>query len=570
MYKFKINQININSINGIQEIVPKGINIIVGPNNSGKSRLLKELRDYLAGDHRDLKILSTVDFPYPDSFDEINTAYNIGSKMVQDQYGNWMLKVYTNRPDQTLDMTASLESYFTRNINAFGGNWQEHFTNVVDQKDNAEFLSWFGSLFYQYIGTEERLTICKTQRNYGMDSNSANYLTSFKYSDELLNSLANKVKQLFQKDIYLDTQTLGDRLLFRVGENFDGIRSKPISNETEARNLFDEDTLDNQGDGLKSFVSTFLSLNYGKSEVLLIDEPEAFLHPPLARQLGEMIGESQNENKTVFIATHSVEVLKGVLSKCKDVNVIRITQPESRKNEVKLVNQEVLNSILQNPLLRVSRVLEGIFCDRVIITEAEADELVFQELIEKIFSESGLFFAHGQNKQTLATIAELYQKIGVKYEIITDFDVLRQPAELYSFLALMPMEEKERQRIQNYAAQLRDIINNSINTDGLDDDAIKAAQESKRDEVYHKIGVGFFDETKRKLILKTLDKLSSFHLHILQTGELETILQDYGVAYQAKNKWVVNAINKIAEMQKEDFKPTSTLYQFLDRIVNGQ
>ena len=103
MYKFKINQININSINGIQEIVPKRINIIVGPNNSGKSRLLKELRDYLAGDHRDLKILSTFAFPYPDSFDEINTAYNIGSKMVQDQYGNWMLKVYTNRPDQTLD-----------------------------------------------------------------------------------------------------------------------------------------------------------------------------------------------------------------------------------------------------------------------------------------------------------------------------------------------------------------------------------------------------------------------------------------------------------------------------------
>lgn len=134
MYKFRINQINVNSINGIQKIEPKRINIIVGPNNSGKSRLLKELRDYFAGDHRDLKILSAVDFPYPDSFDEINAAYNIGSKMIQDQYGNWMLKVYTNKPDQTLDISASLESYFTRNINGFGGNWQEHFTNVVEQK----------------------------------------------------------------------------------------------------------------------------------------------------------------------------------------------------------------------------------------------------------------------------------------------------------------------------------------------------------------------------------------------------------------------------------------------------
>ena len=570
MYKFKIKQINVNSVSGIQEIVPKRINIIVGPNNSGKSRLLKELRDYLAGDHRDLRILSKVDFPYPDNFEKIDAAYNIGSKMVQDQYGNWMLKVYTNRPDQTLDITASLESYFTRNINAFGGNWKELFTNVVNRKNNAEFLNWFGSLFYQYIGTEERLTICKKQRNYGIDSSSANYLTSFKYNDELLRSLANKVKQLFKKDIYLDTHTLGDRLLFRVGENFEGIRNKPISNETEARNLFEEDMLDNQGDGLKSFVSTFLSLNYGNSDILLIDEPEAFLHPPLARQLGEMIGESQNENKTIFIATHSVEILKGVLSKCQDVNVIRITQPEPQKNEVMLLNQDVLKAILQNPLLRVSRVLEGIFCDRVIITEAEADELVYQELIEKIFSESGLFFAHGQNKQTLATIAKLYQRIGVKYEIITDFDVLRQPSELHSFLALMPIQEKERQQIQNYAVQLRDMVNNSINTDGLDAEAIKATQKAKRDDVYHKSGVAFFDETTRNLIIKTLDRMSCFHLHILQTGELETILQDYGVVHQEKNKWVVSAINKIANMKKEEFETTSKLYQFLDKIVGSQ
>lgn len=569
MYKFKINQIDVNSTNGVQNIIPKRINILVGPNNSGKSRLLKELRDYLSGDHRDLRILSNVDFVYPENFEEVNAAYNIGSKMIQDQFGNWMLKVYTNKPDQSLDMTASLESYFTRNINGFGGNWIEHFTNVVDQKDKADFLNWFGSLFYQYIGTEEKLTICKKQRNYGMDSNSTNYLSSFKYNEDLLGELASKVKQLFKKDIYLDAQTLGDRLLFRVGENFESIRNKPITNEAEARKLFEEDMLDDQGDGLKSFVSTFLSLNCEKSDVLLIDEPEAFLHPPLARQLGEMIGESKNENKIVFIATHSVEVLKGILSKCPDVNVVRITQPEPHKNEVKLVSQEILNTILQNPLLRVSRVLEGIFCDRVIITEAEADELVYQELIEKIFSESGLFFAHGQNKQTLATIAELYQKIGVNYEIITDFDILRQPAELYRFLALMPMHEKDRQRLQNYAGQLREFVNNSAQTTGLGEDERKAAQKALRDEVYHKKGVRFFDDTKKTQIIKSLDKLSASHLHILQTGELETILEDYGIEYQEKSRWIVTAINKIAELQKNDFNEDGVVYQFLNRIVNS-
>ena len=89
--------------------------------------------------------------------------------------------------------------------------------------------------------------------------------------------------------------------------------------------------LDDQGDGLKSFVSTFLSLNHKEQDILLLDEPEAFLHPPLARRLGEMIGDFQNEDRIIFVATHSVEVLKGILTKNQDVNVIRINRSENGK-----------------------------------------------------------------------------------------------------------------------------------------------------------------------------------------------------------------------------------------------
>ena len=567
MYRFKIDRINVNTIDGIQTIVPKKINIIVGPNNSGKSRLLKEIRDYLSGDRRDIKILADIQCALPKDFYELNEAYNIESKMVQDLHGNWMLKVYTNKPDSGLDMTASLESYFTRNISMFGGSWRDHYTNVIAGRNTEEFFNWFGALFYQYLGTEERLTICKTQRNYGMDSNSTNYLSSFRFNEELLADLANKVRMFFKKDIYLDSRTLGDRLVFRVGEDFEYIRNASITDEEDANRLFREKKLDDQGDGLKSFVSTFLSLNHGKSDILLLDEPEAFLHPPLARQIGEMIGESQSEDKTIFIATHSVEILKGILSKCTDVNVIRITQPQAYTNEIKKLDQTVLNEILQNPLLRVSRVLEGIFCERVIITEAEADELVYQELIEKIFPESGLFFAHGQNKQTLATIAELYKKIGIDYEIITDFDILRVPSEFYSFLLLMPLEDKDRQRLQNYAAMLREEINAAVDTNGLTPEDIKLAQKQKRDEVYHKQGIRYFNGEYKSQIESSLERLSTLHLHILETGELETLLEDFGVRYQEKNKWIIEAINKISDLKATEISQESLVYRFVSRIV---
>lgn len=568
MYKFKLNQITVNSSDGLQHIIPKKINVIVGPNNSGKSRFLKELRDFLSGDHNDIKIIANVDFPFPQDLPELNDAYNIESKMVQDRSGNWMLKVYSNKPTQALDMTSTLENYFTRNIGSISGDWRTFYNGIISEKNQINFLNWFGSLFFQYLGTEERLTICKTQHDYGLDSANTNYITSIKYNQNLLDKLSNKVRQLFKRDIFLDNQTLGDRLVFRVGENFDYIRNKAIITNDDAQKLFSETMLDDQGDGLKSFVSTFLSLNLGMNDVLLLDEPEAFLHPPLARQLGEMIGESQSDDKTIFIATHSVEVLKGILSSSHDVNVMRITQTKPYVNEIRILDQTILNSILQDPLLRVSRVLEGVFCEKVILTEAEADELIFQELIEKISPESGLYFAHSQNKQTLPKIAELYQKIGISYEMITDFDVLHEPSEFYNFLSVLPMQERERQQLQNYANKLREHVNASVDITKHSGQELKDAQKAKRYTVYHKQGIRFFNPTLQTKLKETLNLLSSLHLHILENGELETLLEDYGVEYQEKKIWIVNAIDKIAQLNKEDISSESNLYRFLNNIVN--
>lgn len=234
------------------------------------------------------------------------------------------------------------------------------------------------------------------------------------------------------------------------------------------------------------------------------------------------------------------------------------------------LDREILNSILQNPLLRVSRVLEGIFCEKVIITEAEADELVYQELSEKIIPESGVFFAHGQNKQTLVVIAELYQKIGVAYEMITDFDVLRVSSEFYKFLALMPMEEKERQKIKHYAEVIRKSVDDSVDVNGMEEKKAEEVKKEKRNEVYHKQGVRFFEEGLKTKIRETFDYLSGFHLHILETGELETLLEEYGVEYKEKKIWVVDAINKIAELTDEDIKQESKVYQFIYKVIQNE
>lgn len=567
MYKFNLENIKVNTSNGVEEMKPKQINVIVGPNNSGKSRFLKEIRDFLTGDNKDLKIIKEIKYPFPKDFLEFDEAYDITSKMLQDSYGNWILNSYTNKPNQVLNLSDSLENYFSRSRSTFCGDWKDFIARTIHEKEEMNFLNWCGPLFFQYLGTEERLTICKAQKNYGLNTSMNNYLSSFKFHEELLEKLALKTRKIFKKDIYLDDRTLGEKIALRVGENFEKFRKVKIEEE-EAKELLRENLLDEEGDGLKSFVSTFLSLNFNKKDILLLDEPEAFLHPPLARQVGEMIGECGEKENIIFVATHNVEILKGILSKNQNVNVIRITRSNKNENEFKLLDTTLLQEVLLDPLLRTSRVLEGIFCEKVVITEAEADEIFFQETIEKIFPESGLFFVHGQNKQTLVNIANLYKEIGVKYEIITDFDVLRVPKEFSAFLEIMEFEEKYKQKLISYTNKLREIINNSVENNNLGQKELKEIQKKKRDEVYHKKGIQFFEEEMQLKIQKTIKELSNQHLHIISTGELETMLTSFAVSYKEKKDWIVEAIKKVDELTKEDFIKEENIYSFVKKIID--
>lgn len=565
MYRFKINELMLNSIQGEIPLKPKKVNVFIGPNNSGKSRFLKELRDYLSGDMRELSIIKEMKFDYPEDFEKLDESYHLSGKMVKDLNGNWVLRAFSNKTNNAWNVHTSFDSLYTKSLHSFGGDWKDHFKNIIGNREESGFFEYLGPLFFQYLGTEERLTICKEQLDHGLDSNNTNYLSSFKFETMLLKELCQNVKRIFHKNIILDTQTLGDRIVFRVGDDFEYINGLFGNEQGDISRLFNEKKLDDQGDGLKSYVSTFLSLNLKGSDVLLIDEPEAFLHPPLARQVGELIGDLGDE-KQIFVSTHSVEVLKGILSKSSDVNVIRITQPETYKNQINILDKGILKNIIQTPLLRVSRILEGLFCKKVVITEAEADELIYQELIEKIFPQSGLYFAHGQNKQTLADIAELYHEIGIEYEIIVDFDVLRDSTEFYKFLKIMPLKEKERQRYKAYAEKMREIVNDSVEKEGLSEEELNEIQKKKRDEVYHKQGLSFFDVDLQGKISNTLEVLSYNHLHILESGELETLLISYGIPHKNKKEWITEAINKVGELGREDIVSNNKLYKFLESI----
>ena len=93
----------------------------------------------------------------------------------------------------------------------------------------------------------------------------------------------------------------------------------------------------------------------------MLDEPEAFLHPPQAQLLGELIAKERSARSQLFVATHSPDVLNGLLNVAPDhLRVLRI-QRDGNVNRVKELDKQRVKEIVADPLVRYSSVMSGVF-----------------------------------------------------------------------------------------------------------------------------------------------------------------------------------------------------------------
>lgn len=596
MYNFKINEIKTKDDT---TIVPKGINIIIGPNNSGKSQFIKDIK-YLLGSNNPFEkrnlIIDSMKYELPSAKQDFINRYEIESKLFRDNNNQYYIRNYSGINSGDINLNNSMSNYLdTGNINVMEDwnhqldtqvlNFRERICNETELLNGEEypedatvhnetyieftgengierrqiggsggpayseigesiqeFIRIYGKLFYNYIGTEEKLLLSKKQKRYGLQDNNTNFLSEVQFNSELLKKLSKYTKKMFNKDIYLDRYSWGDSLLFRVGDDFDFIRNASRENSDVEIKLKDYNILDYEGDGLKSFVTNFIGLNMNDKNILLLDEPESFLHPPLAKQLGEIIANSSTDNKQIFISTHSVDLLKGILNVNKDINIIRITK-ENDINHFKLLEKEKIENIISNSLLSSSNVLNGLFCEKVYISEAEADEEFYQNLHDKVDSYDNAFFTHGKNKQTLKDIAATYDELGIPNFRIYDFDIFKDEA-------------------------FNQAINKFISND-LRDSYIRIIMELRSDttfekEFYQNGGIEKISNSNLKRdVDNIISDLKSKGIIILQKGCLETTLIDLDIPYTTnKNRWFIDALNLLNTVDINSVKK-SYIYKWI-------
>ncbi len=577
MYKYKINKIHLK--NG-SNIIPESLTVIVGPNNCGKSRILKDILNLATQERPQTVILKDVDFTMPDSLEELKKSYELN--IFKDESGSFIIRT----------LSSSMLGSYDLHV---GTDWEMNCSNWLSQKPPYAiryFCNWFGNFFVTLLSTEDRLRIIKESSSGDVNKSVSNLLQAFyKEGIDAENKLRETIKDAFNIDIKLDFTSLIN-LVFRIGNDMDNIPSDP----REARPILEEmEKLDEQGDGLKSFIATILSILVGNRPVLLLDEPEAFLHPPQAYKLGELIAQQSSRDRQVIIATHSSDLLRGILNIRQDITLIRLERGRNQNTVFPLTPRDVA-SISNDPLLSSSRILEGLFYNGAVVVEADSDSIFYQRISRQTRNSDDVHYTHAHNKQSVAKVIAPYKTLGIKYATIIDFDILRVTDEFKSILEKVGFDKDKMIKIIELQKDIAKEVESADPNEQLESitSDINNILEYAETQKALKNPETIILDIRRKLkkirednspwsncknrgymalspegqhrFLEIYKQCSDKGVFIVPVGELESWLVEYGVPKASnKSKWITVALEKIPVLPVDKEKIP---WKFIEEIHN--
>lgn len=574
MYQYKLTDITFNDNTSFE---PTNLTVILGPNNSGKSRILKEIARYTTQHPSEGLIVKNVQWTTPSNYKDLCDSYDL--ERYRDENNNWAIEYLST-------------DLMTSNGRGHGGDWQsevESKWNVYGLQHN-NFAVNFGSGLVAFLTTENRLQLLKEAASQSRVREISNLLQAIYQSGrKTLTEIRKLVKQSFGKDITLDYTTL-QRLLFRVGDNFDQMPTDPM----EANQLMlNYERLDEQGDGIRSFigiVSAFLAV---KRALFLVDEPEAFLHPPQAFRIGEFIAEQANNTRQIIVSTHSSDILRGIINKTREVQILRVER-DGNINHFKFLDSERLRSIVDSPLLSSARVLDGLFYSGAVVVEADSDARFYQAVSRKMKPELDLHFVNADNKQTIHQITKVYEDMGVRCAGIVDIDVLNDSTEFNKQLESLNIDAETFKTVYSLQDQIAKAVGEIPADERLNDvKTIILELQSKIAgiQTQHFASEEEADKSKKALLRQiesrsrdissstknwksikekgrdglpqdmqtVFDELFEIcgdsGLFINPRGELESMLKEYAVPYTTDKKgWISQALTLIKDIEINENK----------------
>lgn len=374
--------------------------IFVGPNNVGKSQSLKDIYTLLEKNVsttviKEIEIVKTCIDEFEDFVKNISCSKDYGNHKVYSGYGY------------------SINSY-----------------NILDYK-NYNFFGDARGIFVSFLNTENRLEICNPPEVIDVGKEKKHPIHYLIENDLYGKIVSNNFKKAFGKEL-IPNRLFGKTIPLCIGNkvNLDNINHNDFEQNLQeyGKILNTYEQVQNQGDGIRSFVGILLNLIIKTYCTYLIDEPESFLHPPQAKIMGHIIGELLDEKQQAFISTHSQEIIKGLLEVCPErIKIIRITRDQNINNFSILDNTQ-FNEIWKDPLLKYSEIMSSLFHKSVVLCESDSDCRLYSIILSHIKENLGHFsetlFIHCGGKQRMPKVIKALKALNINLIVIPDIDVL--------------------------------------------------------------------------------------------------------------------------------------------------
>jgi ABC-type taurine transport system ATPase subunit len=413
---------------------PGPMTVFVGPNNSGKSLALREIEDFIesAGDsHREIVDRLMLRLP-PDeelrelirsrAVDESEGRVRVMRLRAPGEYG---LRRATDSQEQVVEQVVELDTLLAAAARS----------DEPDEADLKLLCRDLLALVTLRLDGQTRLALTQPQLLGDPQSHPTNHLGVLFRDDEAREQIREITADAFGLYFVIDpTDATHFRVRMAERAPMDDEEEQSVTARSRAFHGRSHDVAE-LSDGIRAFTGLTAAVLSAEYRIMLVDEPEAFLHPPLSRKLGKRLTQlAAARGANVLAATHSPEFVMGCITSGQAVNIVRLTYRRGVAT-ARLLAAEKLETMMRDPLLRSTGVLGALFHEGAVICEADADRVFYAEINERLLANGaagadGVVFLNAQNKQTVRRIVRPLREMGLPAVALLDLDLLKGREDL--------------------------------------------------------------------------------------------------------------------------------------------
>ena len=379
--------------------------VFTGANNVGKSQVLRDIQHSFENPNYHRIIAATINYKREGDIDNLKKRFiNKGAQ-------------YT------------YENVSVHDLHLIDNWWRGPMYNL-------------SSLFVNHLSTENRLLAANPATSFdAVETAPSDPIQKLYIDDKKEQEISSLFQNAFDTSIILN-RGAGNNIPIHVGTVPKKESGEDRVSVSYLQKLKQLPQIQSQGDGMRSFLGILLNVFTSTHTITLIDEPEAFLHPPQARLLGKMLARNTPNNRQLFISTHSEDFLKGLLdAENQRIKIIRINRVDDI-NYINLLSNDDIKTVWKDPILRYSNILSGLFHSKVIICESDTDCRFYQAIMDALHDgeksiSPDILFTHCGGKQRIKTVVNSLKALNVKTVVVSDIDLLNDEQTFKELITLM-------------------------------------------------------------------------------------------------------------------------------------